>query len=208
MLLGVVTHKGHEHCRERFQKSIQGFKKVIIAALDEDTEKAYSDYETIRAESHHEARKALAEKAKDSLLLVEGDIIMPENVRLLEESPADITGAPYLDFLTIGNLTRIAPVVFAYGENDIYPATIEHVLPHERVQAAAVGFGCCLLKGKALTLPMTNPIELGKEAQQQNMVIAADCRVKCVHATPQRDLDWPAGIVSNSFTINMDEYGQ
>ncbi len=217
VLIGITAGKEQKHCHDRFISAInsQGPHDKIVAVLDAETTKAYSSFKVLQALDVNDAREKLRDYALknkyDALFLVDANIIIPEGcLSSLMSVKVPIVGAPYLNQMSVREFARITPVVYAFGveEGSAFPVPVEMLIPREVMQAAAVGFGACLIHRNALeTGKLDDCVEFCLNAKKKGLLTGADTRVKCVHVEKDREYDWPVGMVNQNHSIDAKELG-
>ena len=217
VLIGIVAGKTDKHCHDRFVSALnaQGSYDKVAAVLDAETTKAYSLFKVIQSSDANDAREKLRDYALknkyDALFLVDANIIIPEGCLVsLMSVKAPIVGAPYLGQMKIREFSRITPVVYAFGveEGSAFPVPVEMLVPREVMQAAAVGFGACLIHRNALeTGKLDDCVEFCLNAKKKGLLTGADTRVKCVHVEKDREYDWPVGMVTRTHSVDSKDLG-
>ncbi len=154
------------------------------------------------------------EKGYGCLLFLDTDVLVPEDIieKLLSHDN-DIVSGVYLGGQMIKRRMRLAPVIYDFTEKKDYVKHIpvERVLEGDFFEIAACGFGCCLIKREILEkVTLRYNKELGggedfpfcKDARDKGYRIFADCTVKCIHMTKEKDLVFPVSVAS--FRISYD----
>jgi len=217
VLIGIVAGKNDEHCHDKFLSALnlQGSYDKAAAVLDDETASKYSSVKTLKSADVNDAREKLKEYALknnyDALFLVDANIIIPEGcLSSLMSVKSPIMGAPYLGQMRMREFERIAPVVYAFGldEGSAFPVPVDMLVVREAMQAAAVGFGACLIHRNALeTGKLNDCVEFCLNAKKKGLLTGVDTRVKCVHVEKDREYDWPAGMINLSHSIDTKDLG-
>jgi len=187
-------------------------KEFALPAFRQATRSLLGDGFTVKKPGMpiEQQRKIMVDEAvkrKMGLLLLDCDIIPPENVLDLLRVKAAIVGGAYLGWQDMGQ-AKIAPCAYAEADKGIAFIPVDYLIKGQVLPVAAVGFGCAYLSlevMKKIPYPsgVNEDVEFCRLAREKGFVVGVHSGVKCVRKTPNGDLSWPVARAGLRFTTDV-----
>ena len=171
LLIGVVTSGKHRYCLDQVQLSVEKqSQKADSLFVVPKGESAYAtllksrklnavedlNFASSDADKAMRARKFIRKHALDNgydaVLFIEGDIVVPgRGLEFLQSTLGDVIAGAYLNVFEIDGKQTIAPVLYRdEGNGNAKQLTYEGAAVPKVMQIGAAGFGCVLVRRKAL----------------------------------------------------------
>lgn len=209
LLIGTVTHKAHHYLLDVWARGVKAQKADVLCVVPKQ-ESSYatllkshnfSVLEVEREKSFQEQvlqgrrllRKHALNNGYDALLLISGDIIIPENAReLLEKTAGDVVAGVYLNAFELGGKTVVAPFVFKdAGDGNAQLYTYDGIASPQVLEVGAAGLGCVLIHKKVLEKVDFQTFGKAGSEDMKFFVDARAAKFKCVANTVVKCLQAP-----------------
>lgn len=173
ILIGIVTHAGHKHCRHELVQLLEKLKQEVVIITNsgeedkDDLEKTLKNIPNVRVlldpvqgtpttkiiSGRNMLREIFLEGSWSHLYMLDSDVFGPENqLKLLASHNVPIASGWYLSFFpdTKGRI-HVRPVVYGpkpgYFCRQLHLRDVLHETPFPIVMA---GLGCCLIERNVL----------------------------------------------------------
>lgn len=209
LLIGAVTHKGHRYLLDFWASAVKKqnadvlcivpkqdnaygtlLKSMNFSVLEVAPEKTFQDQ---LLQGRRLLRKHALQNGYDALLLINGDIIVPDNAReLLEKTQGDVVAGVYLNAFELGGKTVVAPFVFKdVGDGNAQLYTYDGIAAPQVLEVGAAGLGCVLISKKVLEKVEFQTFGKSGTEDMRFFVDARAAKFKCVVNTVVKCLQAP-----------------